>query len=132
MPGSSSWMSYAPQGVKGLDDDLFICSVFNDTNSSGYIMFYDFITADRWHKLKVFVVGKFKKPRCFKNAMHLPIVYDSEGKFQKVRTFLGQQGYSLVGQMQGKSPSSVLVCGNMLTKYVPANVHLSINLCSMV
>ena len=21
MPGSSSWMSYAPQGVKGLDDD---------------------------------------------------------------------------------------------------------------
>jgi hypothetical protein len=21
MPGSSSWMHYAPQGVKGLDDD---------------------------------------------------------------------------------------------------------------
>jgi len=21
MPGSSSWMPYAPQGVKGLDDD---------------------------------------------------------------------------------------------------------------
>ena len=21
MPGSSSWMSYAPQGVKGFDDD---------------------------------------------------------------------------------------------------------------
>ena len=21
MPGSSSWMAYAPQGVKGLDDD---------------------------------------------------------------------------------------------------------------
>jgi hypothetical protein len=22
MPGSSSWMPYAPQGVKGFDDDL--------------------------------------------------------------------------------------------------------------
>jgi len=76
---------------------LFICSVFNDTNSSGYIIFYDLITADRWNKMKVFVVGKFKKPRCFKNAMHLPVVFDSQGKLQKVKTVLGQQAYTLVG-----------------------------------
>jgi len=39
-------------------------------------MFYDLITADRWHKLKVFVFGKFKTARYLKNAMHLPIFYD--------------------------------------------------------
>jgi len=25
MPGSSSWMPYAPQGVKGFDDDENVC-----------------------------------------------------------------------------------------------------------
>jgi len=27
MPGSSSWMPYAPQGVKGFDDDEMMTSV---------------------------------------------------------------------------------------------------------
>ena len=30
MPGSSSWMPYAPQGVKGFDDD----GVRSDTNAT--------------------------------------------------------------------------------------------------
>jgi hypothetical protein len=31
MPGSSSWMTYAPQGVKGLDDD-------DDDDDCGFVM----------------------------------------------------------------------------------------------
>jgi hypothetical protein len=41
MLGSSSWMPYAPQGVKGTDDDVTPGKLENDNKFLGKIIFSD-------------------------------------------------------------------------------------------
>jgi len=39
MPGSSSWMPYAPQGVKGFDDD-------DDTDKTVIVLIHRYLVPD--------------------------------------------------------------------------------------
>jgi hypothetical protein len=101
--------------------------------------------ADGSHKLKLLVVGKFKKPRSFKNSTHLPVIYNrQESAWMTAELFkdwffnyfvpgvkenLREQGLRedgnavlLLDNCGAHPPASELVCGNIFATYLPANV----------
>jgi DDE superfamily endonuclease./Tc5 transposase DNA-binding domain./CENP-B N-terminal DNA-binding domain. len=101
--------------------------------------------ADGSHKMKLFVVGKFKKPRSFKNTIHLPVIYNRQGHawmtaelfkdwffnhfVPAVKENFGEQGLPddsnavlLLDNCGAYPPASELVCGNIFATYLPANV----------
>ena len=90
------------------------------------------------HKLKMFVVGKFKKPRAFKNLVHFPVHYDaSENAWMiatlfkwwffhcfvpEVKEYLREQGLSedskvilIMDNCRAHPPAHELVCGNIFS-----------------
>jgi len=98
--------------------------------------------ADGSHKVKLFVIGKFKKPRSFKNTTHLPVVYNRQRHawmtaelfkdwffnhfVPAVKENFGEQGLPddssavlLLDNCGVYPPASELVCGNIFATYLP-------------
>uniref|UniRef100_K7F7H6 HTH CENPB-type domain-containing protein n=1 Tax=Pelodiscus sinensis TaxID=13735 RepID=K7F7H6_PELSI len=98
--------------------------------------------ASSTHKLQLFVVGKYKKPRAFKTLTSLPVIYQAQGNaWMTAETFKdwffnyfvptvkkegGQPEDSkavlLLDNCRANLPASELVSGNIFTTYLPANV----------
>lgn len=97
------------------------------------------------HKTKLFVIGKFKKPRAFKNVAHLPVHYEATQNawmtaaifkwwffhcfVPEVKEHLKQQGLPedskvilILDNCRAHPPASELVSGNIFVVYLPPNV----------
>uniref|UniRef100_K7FJQ6 HTH CENPB-type domain-containing protein n=1 Tax=Pelodiscus sinensis TaxID=13735 RepID=K7FJQ6_PELSI len=96
------------------------------------------------HKLKLFVVGKYKKPRAFKTLMSLPVIYEAQGNAwmtaeifkdcffnyfvpavkENFRKDLPEDSKAvlLLNNYRGHPPILELVSGNIFATYLPANV----------
>uniref|UniRef100_K7G1N7 HTH CENPB-type domain-containing protein n=1 Tax=Pelodiscus sinensis TaxID=13735 RepID=K7G1N7_PELSI len=102
--------------------------------------------ASSMHKLKLFVVGKYKKPRAFKTLTSLPVIYESQGKAWMMAEIFkdwlfnyfvpavkenfrkrgglpeDRKAVLLLDNCQAHLPASELVSGNIFATYLPANV----------
>ena len=97
------------------------------------------------HKLKLFVLGKFKKPRAFKDVVHFPVHYDANANawmtavlfkwwffhcfVPEVKEHLRQQDLPedskvilLLDNCRAHPPAQELVSGNIFVVYLPPNV----------
>lgn len=98
--------------------------------------------ADGSHKMKLFVIGKFKKPRSLKNTTHLPVIYNRQRHawltaelfkdwffnhfVPAIKENFGEQGLPddcsavlLLDNSGVYPPASELVCGNIFATYLP-------------
>uniref|UniRef100_K7FHP3 HTH CENPB-type domain-containing protein n=1 Tax=Pelodiscus sinensis TaxID=13735 RepID=K7FHP3_PELSI len=98
------------------------------------------------HKLKLFVVGKCKKPRAFKIRMSLPVIYEAQGNAWMMAEILKDCFFNyfvpvvkenfrkggvywrivkavlLLDNCEAHPPASELVSGNIFATYLPENV----------
>lgn len=104
------------------------------------------MNADGSHKLKCFVLGKFKNSWSFKNTLHLPLISYSQRNgwmtLEISRLIFCQQSRKtsetripddcksvlLVDNCRAHPPASELVCGNSFVTYLPADVTYFIQL----
>lgn len=97
------------------------------------------------HKLKLLIIGTYKKPRSFINLASLPIIYKAQSNalmtadifkdwffnnfvpavnenFRKEGLPENSKAVLLLGNYRAHPPTSDLVCGNIFATYLPANV----------
>ncbi|XP_055501907.1 jerky protein-like [Leucoraja erinacea] len=97
------------------------------------------------HKLKLFVVGKYKKSRAFNGITYLPVVYDAQENarmtaelfkewffhhfvpevkenFKRLGLPEDSTAILLIDNCKAHHPASELVCGNISAEYLPASV----------
>lgn len=97
------------------------------------------------HRIRLCVVGKYKKPRCFKNVTYLPVDYHAQGSARmnseifmdwfkhefvpSVKENLKKKGLSedskvvlLLDNCRDHPPAEELVMGNIFAVYLPPNV----------
>uniref|UniRef100_K7F9V3 DDE-1 domain-containing protein n=1 Tax=Pelodiscus sinensis TaxID=13735 RepID=K7F9V3_PELSI len=97
------------------------------------------------HKLKLLVIGKYKKPRAFKTLMSLPVIYEAQWNawmtseifkdwffnhfvlavkenFRKEGLLEDNKAVLLLDNCRAHPPASELVSGNIFATYLPPNV----------
>lgn len=123
----------------------------NEKQASGFKMNKQRITlllcanASGRHRLKMFVVGKYKKPRSMKGVTSLPVIYDAQksawmnselfkdwffkhfvpavkAHFAKIGLPEDSKCVLLLDNCRAHPPAHELVSGNIFVAYLPANV----------
>ena len=124
---------------------------FTEESAPGYKIDKDRVTAmpcanvSGTHKLPMLVVGKFAKPRCFKNIIHFPVIYMASGNawmtqdlfkewffkhfVPSVKEFQRSSGQPedskailILDNCRAHPPATELVSGHILAVYLPPNV----------